>query len=127
LDSIGELASLYAIATAAFVGGSLVPRGGHNILEPAQFGKPIFVGPFTENFRDIMNIFVQADAVSVLDPKNLAEEFAGMLDPKWQAMGERGLQVFRAHSGATQKTLDALEVLLWIPSTLKARYEQVQR
>jgi 3-deoxy-D-manno-octulosonic-acid transferase len=127
LDSIGELASIYAIAFAAFVGGSLVPRGGHNILEPAQFGRPIFVGPYTENFRDIINIFKDADAVHVLDPQKLSSEFASMLDPQWQAMGERGLQVFRAHSGATQKTLDALEVLMWMPSTIKKRYEQVQR
>jgi 3-deoxy-D-manno-octulosonic-acid transferase len=127
LDSIGELASIYAIASAAFVGGSLVPRGGHNILEPAQFGKPIFVGPYTENFRDIINIFKDADAVHVLDPQELSSEFASMLDPQWQTMGERGLQVFRAHAGATQKTLDALEVLMWMPSTIKKRYEQVQR
>jgi 3-deoxy-D-manno-octulosonic-acid transferase len=127
LDSIGELASVYALATAVFVGGSLVPSGGHNILEAAQFGKPIFVGPHTENFRDIINIFKREDAVHVIERDNLISEFAAVLDPKWQAMGERALQVFRSQAGATQRTLDALEVLMWMPSTLKKQYDQVQR
>jgi 3-deoxy-D-manno-octulosonic-acid transferase len=125
LDSIGELASVYALATAVFVGGSLVPRGGHNILEAAQFGKPIFVGPHTENFRDIINTFKRENAVQVLDRNTL--DFASILDPKWQAMGERALQVFRSQAGATQRTLDALEVLMWMPSSIKRQYDQVQR
>jgi 3-deoxy-D-manno-octulosonic-acid transferase len=127
LDSIGELASVYALATAVFVGGSLVPSGGHNILEPAQFGKPIFVGPHTENFRDIINIFKRENGVHVLDRNTLNSGFASILDPKWQAMGERALQVFRSQAGATQRTLDALEVLMWMPSTIKRQYDQVQR
>ena len=63
LDTIGELASLYGFADLAFIGGSLVPRGGHNVLEAAQFAKPILVGPSTENFRDIVDIFRRADAL----------------------------------------------------------------
>jgi 3-deoxy-D-manno-octulosonic-acid transferase len=125
LDSIGELASVYALATVVFVGGSLVPRGGHNILEAAQFGKPIFVGPHTENFRDIINIFKRENAVHVIDRNTL--DFASLLDPRWQAMGERALQVFRSQAGATQRTLDALEVLMWMPSSIKRQYDQVQR
>src|SRR5256885_2050119 len=58
LDSIGELASVYSLADVAFVGGSVVPRGGHNILEPAQFGKPILIGPHYENFREIVRTFL---------------------------------------------------------------------
>ncbi len=58
LDTIGELAQLYQIATAVFVGGSLVPSGGHNILEPAVFGKPIVFGPHMENFSEIAEAFV---------------------------------------------------------------------
>ena len=54
---IGELASLYQLADLAFIGGSLVPRGGHNVLEAALFGAPILVGPHTENFRDIVEVF----------------------------------------------------------------------
>ncbi len=68
LDSIGELASLYEFADLAFVGGSLVPRGGHNVLEAAQFGTPILVGPYTENFRDIVEVFRAADALRVVTP-----------------------------------------------------------
>ena len=57
LDTIGELAALYALADVAFVGGSLVQRGGHNILEPAQHGVATVVGNQTENFRDIVSLF----------------------------------------------------------------------
>ena len=63
LDTIGELAALYRFAAVVFVGGSLVPRGGHNIIEPALYAKPIIVGPHTENFRQIVSDFAQADAV----------------------------------------------------------------
>ena len=72
LDSIGELASLYQFADLAFVGGSLVPKGGHNVLEAAQFGVAILVGPHTENFRDIVDIFQRADALRVVTPESLA-------------------------------------------------------
>src|SRR6185437_12759162 len=68
IDSIGELASLYALADVAFVGGSLVPRGGHSILEPAQYGVAILVGPHTENFRDIIELFRSQDAVRIVSP-----------------------------------------------------------
>ena len=71
LDSIGELAGFYEFADLAFIGGSLVPRGGHNVLEAAQFGAPILVGPHTENFRDIIDIFRQADALRVVSPQSL--------------------------------------------------------
>ena len=66
IDTIGELARLYQFADLAFVGGSLVPRGGHNVLEAAQFGVPILVGPYTENFRDIIEIFRRADALRMV-------------------------------------------------------------
>jgi 3-deoxy-D-manno-octulosonic-acid transferase len=127
LDTIGELAAVYELATAAFVGGSLVPRGGHNILEPARFGKPIFVGPYTQNFRDIIATFSQAKAVHVIDPTHVEDELAGVFEDEWRSMGERGRGVFQAQSGALQRTLDALEVLLWMPSSIKARYQQVTR
>ena len=127
LDSIGELADVYELATAAFVGGSLVPRGGHNILEPARYGKPVFVGPYTQNFRDIIAIFLKANAICVIDPTNSVDELASAFEEERRAMGERGRGVFQAQSGALQRTLDALEVLLWMPSSIKQRYEQVQK
>src|SRR5262249_23475459 len=66
VDTIGELASLYALADVAFVGGSLVPRGGHNIIEPAQHGVATVVGNHTENFRDIVSLFQRHDAVRIV-------------------------------------------------------------
>src|SRR5204863_8079079 len=62
LDSIGELAQIYQLATAVFVGGSLVDQGGHNILEPAVFGKPIVFGPHMQNFKEIADAFLANDA-----------------------------------------------------------------
>ena len=71
IDSIGELSSLYALADIAFVGGSLIPRGGHNIIEPAQHGVPILIGPHTENFRDIVELFRSRDAVCDRESRRL--------------------------------------------------------
>lgn len=123
LNSIGELGAVYALATLAFVGGSLVPRGGHNILEPAQFGVPILVGPHTENFRDIVSIFRRANAVRVVPPLNIISETLLLLaDTKErERLGRAAKETFHAHAGATQRTLDALEVLLWMPSTLQPK------
>ena len=82
LDSIGELASFYEFADLAFIGGSLVPRGGHNVLEAAQFGAPILVGPHTENFRDIIDIFRQADALRVVTPQSLTSTVLQLLEDR---------------------------------------------
>ena len=113
-DSIGELASLYSLADIAFVGGSLVPRGGHNILEPAQHGVPIVVGNHTENFRDIIGLFQAQDAVRIVKPAELTSVFMELLSNNAEraALGRRALETLRAQQGATQKTLDALTELL---------------
>lgn len=111
LDSIGELASLYALATVAFVGGSLVPRGGHNILEPAQHGVPIVIGPHYENFRDIITIFRRADAVSVVEAEKLGAEFLRMVGED-TGFGRRAAEVVRSQSGATDWTLTAIDTLM---------------
>lgn len=113
LDSIGELASLYELATVAFVGGSLAERGGHNILEAAQCGVPVMVGPHTENFRDIVNLFRDAGAARVVGPAELPLVLAELVDngEKRARMGERALQTLEAHRGATARTLHALETL----------------
>src|SRR5581483_11637373 len=66
VDTIGELAALYGLADVAFVGGSLVPRGGHNIIEPAQHGVAVVTGNHTENFRDIVGLFQSRDAVRIV-------------------------------------------------------------
>jgi 3-deoxy-D-manno-octulosonic-acid transferase len=115
LDSIGELASIYSLATLAFVGGSLVPKGGHNILEPAYFGVPIVVGPHTENFRDIVALFHAADALQVVaSPGDLAGVLLALLgDTRGRAaLGQRAAELFRAQAGATARTLAALDDLL---------------
>jgi 3-deoxy-D-manno-octulosonic-acid transferase len=114
LDTIGELAALYSLATVAFVGGSLVERGGHNILEAAQYGIPVLVGPHTENFRDIVNLFRDAGALRVVGPAELPLTLTELAEDEAQrqAMGQRALETLRAHRGATQRTVEALEVLL---------------
>jgi 3-deoxy-D-manno-octulosonic-acid transferase len=66
LDTIGDLAAVYGIADVAFVGGSLVKRGGHNPLEPAQFGVPVVMGPSFENFRDVVGKMKAADAIRIV-------------------------------------------------------------
>jgi 3-deoxy-D-manno-octulosonic-acid transferase len=114
IDTIGELASLYALADVAFVGGSLVPRGGHNIIEPAQHGVAIMVGNHTENFRDIVWLFQTHDALRVVGPA----EFPLMLmqlisNPEERAaLGRRGAETLQSQTGATERTLAALEKLL---------------
>lgn len=114
LDTLGELAAVYALADLAFVGGSLVPRGGHNILEPAQHGVAILVGPHTENFRDIVALFRQGDAVRVVQPAELVATLLSLLgdDAERHAMGRRAAEVVRAQTGATERTLEALAALL---------------
>jgi 3-deoxy-D-manno-octulosonic-acid transferase len=114
LDSLGELASVYALADVAFVGGSLVARGGHNILEPAHWGVATIVGPHTENFRDIISIFRQADAVRVAPPDGLAPLILELLanDDERHALGERGRTLSEQQMGATQRTLEALRGLM---------------
>jgi 3-deoxy-D-manno-octulosonic-acid transferase len=121
LDSIGELAAMYALADVAFVGGSLVPRGGHNVLEPAYFGKPIMVGPHTENFRDIIRRFENADAI-VRTQAPIESAGALLREPvKCADLGARAKQVIDENAGATERTVSALEVLLWMPSTLRSQ------
>lgn len=119
LDSMGELAFLYSIARIAFVGGSLVPVGGHNILEPALFGKPIIVGPYTANFQQITTAFLQAGAMMQLPPhgnltKSLLEAFESLLEnePTSNAMGEAAKQLIKQHRGATANTLAHIKKLL---------------
>jgi 3-deoxy-D-manno-octulosonic-acid transferase len=116
LDTIGELASLYQLATFAFIGGSLVPAGGHNILEPAQAGVPILVGPHTQNFRDIVQIFRKAEALIVMPPRpqEMADRFLQLLNNEELRveLGTRARQVFESQAGATIRTADALLQLL---------------
>ncbi|HXZ78901.1 MAG TPA: 3-deoxy-D-manno-octulosonic acid transferase [Terriglobales bacterium] len=114
LDSIGELASVYSLATLAFVGGSLVPRGGHNIMEPAQHGVAILVGPYTENFREVVSVFIRAGAVDVVQPDSVGKEMLHLLfqEEKRALLAKHAREVVTANTGATERTLAVLEKLL---------------
>jgi len=114
LDTIGELAALYALADLAFVGGSLVPRGGHNIIEPAQHGVAIVVGNHTENFRDVVRLFQGRNAVRIVSLSELPLVFMDLLanDAERLALGSRALETVRSQTGATARTLQALKSLL---------------
>lgn len=118
LDSVGELAAVYALATLAFVGGSLVPEvGGHNILEPAQYAVPVLAGPNTFNFRQIVNIFETGGGLTTVTTANLAQEWLRLLgDPHLrQRLGVAARELFLKNSGATARTLQALQPLLRRP------------
>ena len=114
LDSIGELASVYSLATAAFVGGSLVRAGGHNPLEPAQFGVPIAMGTSCENFRGIVDELRKRNAIQIVSAGQLGEVLARMLSgsAESRAQGARAREVFAGEAGATERAVRALLEIL---------------
>lgn len=117
LDTIGELAGIFELADVVFVGGSLVPTGGHNLLEPAYWGKPILFGPHMENFRDIAQAFLEAGAaVRVRNPQELARSVHELLqdDGGRKKMGDRARKLLDQGSGATQRTMEQLRILLGV-------------
>lgn len=134
LDTIGDLASLFAVADIAYIGGSMVRRGGHNPLEAAQFGVPVVMGPSFENFRDIVQRMKAADAIcilgenlpmSYLDANSVRDAKRTLYDAlddavrrmlaapdAARAFGERGRQVFLSQQGATERSIHALLALV---------------
>jgi 3-deoxy-D-manno-octulosonic-acid transferase len=114
LDTIGELASMYSVASVAFIGGSLVPAGGHNPLEPAQFSVPIVMGPYYENFRTIVEDLIEHRAICITKRSEFASALVGLYSDKLEseAMGKRGWDVFNRQAGATGRTIKALRGLL---------------
>jgi 3-deoxy-D-manno-octulosonic-acid transferase len=115
LDTIGDLAAVYGLADVAFVGGSLVQRGGHNPLEPAQFGVPVIMGRSFENFRDMVAKMQAADGIRIVQDKDeLVKALVDLLTDreKAKAMGERGRAVFEAQSGATGRAVEALVAMV---------------
>jgi 3-deoxy-D-manno-octulosonic-acid transferase len=114
LDSVGELAAVYQLAHVAFVGGSLVPVGGHNILEPAQHGVAIVTGPQTFNFREIVRVFLEAGALRISSDMELAATFIQLLgnDEVRNELGRNARQIFLQNAGATQRTVAALGELV---------------
>jgi 3-deoxy-D-manno-octulosonic-acid transferase len=115
LDTVGELAQLYQVATVVFVGGSLVDTGGHNILEPAVFGKPIVFGPHMQNFAEIARTFLDnGAAIQVRTGRELGPVLLDLLgDPVRRAsLGAAARALVEANRGARTKTLAAIAQLL---------------
>jgi len=115
LDTIGELAGIFGLADVVFMGGSLVPTGGHNVLEPAWWAKPIVFGPHMHNFRDIARLFLQAHAaIQVPNSATLARTILGLLADgnRRHQLGEAAKRTLDQESGATQRTLDHIADLL---------------
>jgi 3-deoxy-D-manno-octulosonic-acid transferase len=115
LDTIGELARLFQVATVVFVGGSLVDAGGHNILEPAVYGKPILFGPHMQNFAEIARAFLDARAgIQVGSARELEDALVGLLgDPVRRAgLGAAARALVEANRGAKDKSLEAIAGLL---------------
>ncbi|MBI3657815.1 MAG: 3-deoxy-D-manno-octulosonic acid transferase [Acidobacteria bacterium] len=115
LDTMGELAGLYELADLVFIGGSLVPKGGHNIIEPALYAKPILFGPYTQNFSHIVKTFLDEHAaVEARDPDHLLTLLDELLiDPRARAqLGRNARAIIERNGGATQRTLACIERLL---------------
>ena len=114
LDTIGELASVYSLAQFAFVGGSLVPRGGHNILEPAHFSKAILIGPHYENFRVVVDEFIANNAIKVVPLEQMTAVVLHLMRSPEEAalLGERAKSIVVTGQGSVQRTLSALLDLL---------------
>jgi 3-deoxy-D-manno-octulosonic-acid transferase len=112
LDTIGELAYLYQLADVVFVGGSLVPTGGHNIIEVAYFSKPILFGPHMENFKEISDAFLESDAALQV---HSGEELPGTIRELLkapvtrEALGEKARQVIGNNQGAVGRTMEIVE------------------
>jgi 3-deoxy-D-manno-octulosonic-acid transferase len=114
VDTIGELAALYSLATVAFVGGSLVPRGGHNILEPALYGVPVVTGNHYENFRDVVNFFASRNAVRIVGLAELPLVFIELIESpsERKTLGRNALAALESQRGATDRTIAALVQLM---------------
>ena len=115
LDTVGELTRIYPFATVAFVGGSLVPTGGHNPIEPAAAGVPVCFGPHMTNFREIASTFLENDAaVEVRSPEELIAFATRMFDDPAarRAYGERARNTVDQNRGAAARTAERIVELL---------------
>jgi len=121
LDTIGELRSVFPLATIVFVGGSIAVGGGHNILEPAAVGACIVTGPHTENFREIVTSFAEADALVQLAQapdqevsKTLTRVFQRLLNDHEHrtVLGQRARNLVESNRGATARTMNILKRIL---------------
>ena len=112
IDSLGELATAYAVCDLAFIGGSLVEQGGHNPLEPAMFGTPVMFGPHMTDFREVESLLLAAGgAVSVTDSDSMGETVSSLLkeDGRRRAAGDAAQKVFQDNAGAMERIIEELE------------------
>jgi 3-deoxy-D-manno-octulosonic-acid transferase len=115
LDTMGELAQVYALASVVFVGGSLVPAGGHNVLEAAVAGKAVVVGPHMQNFQEVADEFLAEGAlVQVRSAEELGAEVAALVTDgaRREAIGSRARALIDRNRGAVRGTVDALAGLV---------------
>ena len=119
VDGIGELPKFYAAADVAFVGGSLLPFGGHNVIEPASLGVPVLVGPYTFNFVEICRLLADGGALRVVDNAASIAACCGA----WLAdsnerdrVGHIGRDIVRRHRGATARTINEIRAILSSPA-----------
>jgi len=115
LDTVGELPSFYRMSDLVFVGGSLVPHGGHNLVEPAAFSRPILTGPHLANFQAVAESLIQAGGVAVVKSTEELEKRIERLieDPAIrQKLGHRAYRVIEQHRGATERTVEGI-LLRW--------------
>jgi 3-deoxy-D-manno-octulosonic-acid transferase len=115
LDTVGSLADYYSIADIVFVGGSLINKGGHNILEPAGFSKPVIFGPFMSNFRDIAGLFINNNAAIMLhNALELSPVISRLLHNPQEAqmLGRKGNDLITLNKGATLRNVEVIKEVL---------------
>jgi 3-deoxy-D-manno-octulosonic-acid transferase len=115
LDTLGELASVYALGIIVFVGGSLVPTGGQNLLEPAVHKKPVFFGPSVFNFEEISRMLKESGGgIQIMDGEELTNKMLALLEEpqKIEELGKKAQQVVFAHQGAVSRHIELIDALL---------------
>lgn len=123
VDTIGELMSLYAIADVVFVGGSLVPTGGHNLLEPASLGRPVLFGLNMSNFREIAAMTLEYGAgIEINSPANLTETVSALLadEDRRKIMGENGRRILAEQGGATELNMAVIRKFQFLPGARRS-------
>jgi 3-deoxy-D-manno-octulosonic-acid transferase len=116
VDVIGELSKIYSAADIVFVGGSLVPIGGHNLIEGAFLSKPIITGPHTFKQKEMLEILKKGEGVIQIDtPKQLEEKLFELLSSpeRRKKLGENAYNVVLSNLGATRKNFEAIEKILY--------------
>jgi 3-deoxy-D-manno-octulosonic-acid transferase len=115
LDTIGELAQVYALSAVSFVGGSLANIGGHNIIEPASAGKPVLFGPHMHHFQNIQDAFLsERAAIRVASEEDLCRQMCHLLKnpPEAEAVGKAAARVVKNNKGATARYFDLIKDFL---------------